>query len=90
MESTRIASDGGATTHGEVASIDPRRLSATVIIPTTEPPRYALEVSDLAGGRRLLSDEVSLLEHVGYVLGRRWTPFGWNANGSLDASGRKR
>ena len=42
-----------------------------MIIPTTEPPRYALDVSDVAGGRRLLSDEVSLLEHVGYALGRR-------------------
>ena len=67
----RVESDGGETAHGEVASVDPRRLSATVIIPTTEPPRYALEVADLAGGRRLLSDEVSLLERVGYVLGRR-------------------
>ncbi|HET6316282.1 MAG TPA: histidine kinase, partial [Chloroflexota bacterium] len=71
VRSIRIPSDAGAATHGELASVDPRRLSGTVIIPTTEPPRYALEVSDLAGGRRLLSDEMSLLEHVGYVLGRR-------------------
>ncbi len=63
--------EGGAATRGELVAVDPRRLSATVIIPTTEPPRYALDVSDVAGGRRLLSDEVSLLEHVGYVLGRR-------------------
>ena len=71
VRTTRSAADGGAATHRDVASVDPRRLSATVNIPTTEPPRYVLEVSELAGGRRLLSDEVSLLEHVGYVLGRR-------------------
>jgi hypothetical protein len=65
----RDATSVGATSG--LTSIDARRLSATLIIPTTEAPRYIVEVSDLAGGRRLLSDEVTLLEHSAHVIARR-------------------
>ena len=30
-----------------------------------------LDVADVAGGRRLLSDEVTLLEHAGHLVARR-------------------
>jgi hypothetical protein len=37
--------------------VQPNRQSARVIIATTERPQYALHIRDLAGGRRLLSDD---------------------------------
>ncbi len=45
--------------------------SATVSIPVTEPPQYALEVSGLTGGRRLLSGDHAALEAIAALLGRR-------------------
>ncbi|HUJ15444.1 MAG TPA: histidine kinase [Thermoanaerobaculia bacterium] len=42
-----------------------------VPIPTAEPPSYALSIGKLTGGRRLLSDDVELLESVAVTLGRR-------------------
>jgi hypothetical protein len=38
---------------------------------TAEPPHYVLVVGQLAGGRRLLSDDVAMLERVAFVLARR-------------------
>jgi hypothetical protein len=40
-------------------------------ITTAEPPRYGLEVGRLAGGRRLLSGDVSMLERAASILGHR-------------------
>jgi hypothetical protein len=53
--------------------VEPRRhtTSATIHIPVAEPPRYAIEISDLTGGRRLLSDDLAFLESIGGVIGRR-------------------
>lgn len=48
-----------------------RRAVATVEIPVAEPPRYIIEIADLAGGRRLLSDDRAFLEAVATVVGRR-------------------
>ncbi len=36
-----------------------------------EPPRYVLEVAELTGGRRLLSDDHAVLEAIASLLGRR-------------------
>jgi hypothetical protein len=36
-----------------------------------EPPHYVLVVGQLAGGRRLLSDDLAMLERVAFVLARR-------------------
>jgi signal transduction histidine kinase len=44
---------------------------AFVSVPTAEPPAYTIEVGDLAGGRRLLSDDTAMLERVALVLARR-------------------
>ncbi len=49
----------------------PLRTAATVLIPTHEPPRYSLVIGELSGGRRLLSDDIALLESVALMLARR-------------------
>lgn len=48
-----------------------RRSIARVIVPTAEAPRYELRIGELAGGRRLLSDDVEMLESVALTLARR-------------------
>ena len=42
-----------------------------VRVPTNDAPRYALEVLGLHDGRRLLSDDVALLESLASLVGRR-------------------
>jgi len=44
---------------------------AVKIVPTTEPPYYALIVGPLAGGRRLLSDDTSVLDDMALLAARR-------------------
>ncbi|HEX3644717.1 MAG TPA: histidine kinase [Vicinamibacterales bacterium] len=46
-------------------------VSAAVDVPVAEPPHYALEVSGLFGGRRLLSDDHAALDAVASLAGRR-------------------
>lgn len=48
-----------------------RRPVATLLIPTHEAPRYSLVIGELSGGRRLLSDDLALLESVALMLARR-------------------
>ena len=45
--------------------------SVAVDIPTSDTPRYALVGGPLVGGRRLLSDDVSMLEWLAVALARR-------------------
>jgi two-component sensor histidine kinase len=45
--------------------------SADVVIPVTEHPRYAIEISNVTHGRRLLSGDVSMLSSVGRIAARR-------------------
>src|SRR5205814_1068987 len=42
-----------------------------VVIPTSEEPRYALALGPLSGGRRLLSDEIEMLDGVALMAARR-------------------
>ena len=44
---------------------------AVVMVPTVDEPRYAVEISHLTGGRRLLSDDLSALEAIAVAAGRR-------------------
>jgi two-component system LytT family sensor kinase len=44
---------------------------AVVRIPTNDVPQYAIEVAGLTAGRRLLSDDIALLESVASLVGRR-------------------
>ena len=46
------------------------RRSALVKVPTTEKPHYVLSIRDLSGGRRLLSDDVAMLERAALLMAR--------------------
>ncbi len=46
-------------------------IDASLIIPTAETPQYVMCLSEFFGGRRLLSDEIALLESVALVTARR-------------------
>jgi two-component system LytT family sensor kinase len=48
-----------------------RGREATVLVPTADPPSYQLTVSELTGGRRLLSGDLALLETLGLLAARR-------------------
>ena len=61
-----LASGGGPSRVG-----DRQFCVATVEIPAAEPPRYALDVGELTGGRRLLSDDRAALDAIALLLGRR-------------------
>lgn len=50
-------------------SFTPNR--AEIFIPTAESPFFQINLSDFAGGRRLLSDEIALLEAVSLLTARR-------------------
>lgn len=54
-----------------VVDVPTRGISADVIVPTTDRPRFAILVRDLRGGRRLLSDDVAMLESIAQLLARR-------------------
>jgi len=60
-----------ASGHAQTVQAESKKTAAVVIVPTAEPPRYALALGQLAGGRRLLSDDVSMLESVAQTLARR-------------------
>jgi len=47
------------------------RRGARVGISTTERPQYGLHIRDLAGGRRLLSDDLAMLERAAWITARR-------------------
>jgi len=58
---------------GREAAIAPAAypLAAVVIVPTSEAPRYAITLGALTGGRRVLSDDVTMLETVAVTVARR-------------------
>jgi hypothetical protein len=48
-----------------------RNTAATVFIPTAEPPSFALLTGELSAGRRLMSDDLAMLEAVALIVARR-------------------
>ena len=54
-----------------IVDVPSRGVSADVTVPTTDRPRFVIHVRDLRGGRRLLSDDVAMLESIAQLLGRR-------------------
>ena len=44
---------------------------ALVLAPTAEPPYYQFNISQLAGGRRLLSDDIAMVSSVAVSVARR-------------------
>ncbi len=57
--------------HGHVTLPVAAGSSASVFVPTAEPPYYRFEITSLAGGRRLLSDDIEMLESVALMVARR-------------------
>lgn len=53
------------------ASNDHHNAATEVLIPTSEAPQYRLQIGALSGGRRLLSDDLALLEAVAVLTARR-------------------
>src|SRR5439155_983406 len=60
-----------STAFDEFVRVGARRPAGTAIIPAAERPRYGLVISELTGGRRLLSDGLSMLESIAIVVARR-------------------
>ena len=52
-------------------SLLPQSIAATVVLPTTDLPRYVILVAALSGGRRILSDDRGTLEAISVVVARR-------------------
>jgi two-component system LytT family sensor kinase len=59
------------TASAEAAHDTPTRGGAVVDVPVAEPPYYAIEVAELVGGRRLLSDDYAALDAIASLIGRR-------------------
>lgn len=55
----------------ESAGADTRVVTSTVSVKTTDHPRYAVLIGELTGGRRLLSDDMALVESVLDAAARR-------------------
>lgn len=57
----------------EIRPLDPQKelKAREVAIWTAEAPHYLLTIGQLAGGRRLLSDDLAMLERVAFVVARR-------------------
>jgi two-component system, LytTR family, sensor kinase len=67
-EQGEAGADGGLVTLPERA---PGTTSAIAFVPTAEPPHHYIIVGELAGGRRLLSDDIAVLEAVAVTAARR-------------------
>lgn len=64
LESSRLVHPaGGESERGDVL--------VTVTVPTAEAPQYAIDIGELEGGRRLLSDDVAMLEAISNLVARR-------------------
>src|SRR5262245_37107440 len=50
---------------------EPAPRETTILAPTAEPPQYYLTIGEMAGGRRLMSDDVAFLEAVAVMVARR-------------------
>lgn len=55
---------------------DAAGVAAFVDIPVAESPRFAIEVTELTGGRRLFSDDRAALDAIAGLVGRVLTPSG--------------
>jgi GAF domain-containing protein len=59
---------------GPLAAVDLQAMTAAaggLAIPTSDEPRYVLSIGELAGGRRLLSDDQEMLDSVVLLAARR-------------------
>jgi two-component system LytT family sensor kinase len=56
---------------GQVALSGIDSPAAALLIPTADSPQYLLVIGELAGGRRLLSDDIAMLESLAHIVARR-------------------
>ena len=55
----------------ESRTVDPRPVTSAAAVPTTDQPRFTVHIGELMGGRRLLSDDLALVEAVVALAARR-------------------
>jgi two-component system, LytTR family, sensor kinase len=55
----------------DIISVPSNGATADMFVPTTDAPRFVIRIRDLRGGRRLLSDDIAMLEAVAQMLARR-------------------
>jgi two-component system, LytTR family, sensor kinase len=67
----RDTTGGRASGVGSVLLPSERGLEARVHVSTVDAPSYEIEVARLTGGRRLLSDDLTLLDQVALIVARR-------------------
>jgi signal transduction histidine kinase len=60
-----------ATASGDAGESRLSMTAATILVPTAESPQYRLSIGELAGGRRLLSDDLGLIEAAAVMAARR-------------------
>jgi two-component system LytT family sensor kinase len=63
--------DGAAAAGTKVPALRPAAKTTQALVPTTDLPRYVVRVGELTGGRRLLSDDLALVETVVATAARR-------------------
>jgi LytS/YehU family sensor histidine kinase len=61
----------GSSTIADCEAHDSSQLGAFLSIPTSEPPYYKFNIGNLSGGRRLLSDDIAMLDSVAMMVARR-------------------
>jgi len=61
----------GSSTIADCEVHDSSQLGAFLFVPTSEPPYYKFSIGTLAGGRRLLSDDIAMLDSVAMMVARR-------------------
>ncbi len=70
-EAAAVARSTGGRDAVTSEAVQPQSIAATVVLPTTDLPRYVILVSGLSGGRRMLSDDRATLEAISVVVARR-------------------
>jgi signal transduction histidine kinase len=63
--------DDGRLERAAVVDVREGRGAADLRVPTTDLPQFVMQMGDLAGGRRLLSDDITLLEWTAGIVARR-------------------
>ncbi len=63
--------DNGVINGANLPEVELAADRAVVLIPTNDQPRFVISLSKFSGGRRLLSDEISMLEAVALLTSRK-------------------
>jgi two-component system LytT family sensor kinase len=73
LDETELAKDKLEPVRDEVVTLleGSSNRSASVFVPTAEPPYYKFNIGTLSGGRRLFSDDIAMLDSVAVMIARR-------------------